>query len=45
VMYKFQGILKGLSLRNRLAFVESDRVAENLIENRLQAQYVFDNLL
>jgi hypothetical protein len=44
VIYKFQGKLKGLSLRNRLAFVESDRVAENLIENRLQAQYVFDNL-
>jgi hypothetical protein len=45
VIYKFQGSLKGLSLRNRLALVESDRVAENLIENRLQAQYVFDNLL
>lgn len=45
VIYKFKGALKGLSLRNRFAFVESDSVAENLIENRLQAQYVFDNLL
>ena len=44
VMYKFQGAWKGLSLRNRLAFVESDRVAENLIENRLQMQYIFDVL-
>ena len=44
VIYKFQGMLKGLSLRNRLAFVESDKFSENLIENRLQAQYVFDNL-
>jgi hypothetical protein len=41
VTYKFQGMFKGLSLRNRLAFVESDRVSENLIENRLQAQYAF----
>jgi hypothetical protein len=45
VIYKFQGSLKGLSLRNRFAFVESDRISENLIENRLQAQYVFGNLL
>jgi hypothetical protein len=44
LMYKFQGAWKGLSLRNRLAFVESGRVAENLIENRLQAQYIFDIL-
>lgn len=45
LIYRFQGSLKGLSLRNRLAFVESDRKSENLIENRLQAQYVFDSLL
>jgi hypothetical protein len=42
LIYKFQGAWKGLSLRNRLAFVESGRVAENVIENRLQAQYLFD---
>ncbi len=41
VTYKFQEIFNGLSLRNRLAFVESDRFSENLLENRLQAQYAF----
>jgi hypothetical protein len=41
VTYKFQGMFKELSLRNRLAFVESDRFSENLLENRLQAQYAF----
>ena len=45
LMYKFQGIFKGLSLRNRLAIVVSDRQSENLIENRIQMQYVFGNLL
>lgn len=45
LMYKFQGIFKGLTLRNRLAIVDSDRQSENLIENRLQMQYVFDGLL
>ena len=42
VTYFFEGMLKGLSLRNRTAWVESELEREDLIENRLQLQYVFD---
>ena len=42
ITYFFEGLLKGVSLRNRTAWVESELEREDLIENRLQLQYVFD---
>lgn len=42
ITYFFEGLLKGVSLRNRTAWVKSELEREDLIENRLQLQYVFD---
>lgn len=41
-LYKFKGALKGLSILNRLAVVESELASENLIEDRFLIQYDFD---
>ncbi len=46
VLYEFKkGRLKGLSILNRLAIVDSELSGENLIEDRFRIQYVFDDLL
>jgi hypothetical protein len=42
ITYSFQDWLKGLSLRNRTAWVVAELEREDLIENRLQLQYAFD---
>jgi hypothetical protein len=42
ITYSFQDWLKGFSLRNRTAWVVAELEREDLIENRLQLQYVFD---
>lgn len=42
IAYLFQGKFKGLSLRNRTAWVVAELKREDLIENRLQLQYIFD---
>ncbi len=39
--YRFGGVFKGLSVRNRFAITSSDRSNENIWENRFQIQYSF----
>jgi len=39
--YRFGGIFKGLSVRNRFGITSSDRSNENIWENRFQLQYSF----